>query len=132
MIETPSWSLVLGYEHAIRAKACELMNEGNKSTNGKPMDVKNAIEVARDCPDVRQEEFIEKLNVQGSSGARSSNQGDPGAFEARKPKKEKSRNEKRYTPDKKEPRAKPRKDSKGGKGDGKGGKGPKGLKTSLP
>jgi hypothetical protein len=131
--KTPSWSLVLNYEQAIRAKACELMNEGNKSTNGKPMDVKEALVVARECPEVRQEEFIEKLNVQIGNGARSSFQAEKEAHEGRKSKKARRNIAAGATrgsaPVK--PRDTPRKGPKASKGDGKGGKGTKGVKNKL-
>jgi hypothetical protein len=70
--KVPSWQLVLGYEYAIRNKACVLMNEGNKGSGNKPFDVASALMFARECPELRQEEFIEKLQLQSSRGASSS------------------------------------------------------------
>jgi hypothetical protein len=139
VVKVPSWTLVLNFEHAIRAKACELMNEGDKSTGGKPMDLKNALEVARDCLTVRQEEFIEKLNTQGNNGARSSNQGEQGSNADKSSKQdkaaEKARTRARNALKKEDARKVDRRGGgklgKGSKGDGKGGKGPKGVKNKL-
>jgi hypothetical protein len=75
VVKTPSWHLVLQYEYAIRKRACEFMNEGSKATANRPMDMASAILAARECPELRHDEFIEKLSLESSRGASSSNQG---------------------------------------------------------
>ncbi len=53
--KVPEWELILHYEYAIRAKACELMNEGDQDNGNKPMDIALAMKTARNCRDTKDE-----------------------------------------------------------------------------
>jgi hypothetical protein len=73
VLKTPSWGLLLHYEYEIRSKACTLMNEGHSGNQNTPMDIASALQMAQLCPELRQEEFLEKFQLQSSGSASSSN-----------------------------------------------------------
>ena len=70
--KSPSWSLVMHYEFKIRSKASEFMNEGGGAeSNGAKMDIAGALTAASRCLELRQREFLEKLQLQGNRASSS-------------------------------------------------------------
>ena len=109
IVRRPTWELVLHYEHAIRQRAAEMMNEGTEENGRKPMDIKTAFVAARKCEETRREHFLDPLHLQQIVG--------------QKPNKHQREQEHERPERKKVDKGKEKK----GKGKGKGGMLPKGV-----
>jgi hypothetical protein len=70
--KTPSWQLALHYEFEIRNKACQFMNRGHMDNNNAPMDIAAALSKATLCPELRQEQFLERFQLQSQRASSSS------------------------------------------------------------
>ena len=57
------------YEQAVRDKAAELMNEGTTPA-GSRYDIATALKAARECPETRTWEFIQKFQLEPKSAAK--------------------------------------------------------------
>ena len=85
--KTPHWDTVMHYEQAVRDKAFEFMNSGDKNDeNPIPLDIAAAMKRARKDLEVRRVHFIEKFQLQevnrsSSSGSASTpaGMGDQGS-----------------------------------------------------
>jgi hypothetical protein len=121
---------VLHYEYQIRSKASEFMNEGGPGSGGLRMSIGDALLAATASTELRQDEFIEKLQLQGGRASSSSDR----PFQSGGNTLQKVKNEQKQKQKNKGPGDTPKKlkVDKGGKGGGKGTKGGKGTGKGLP
>jgi hypothetical protein len=123
--KTPSWTLVMSYELAVRQKAAELLNDDEELVNGSRYDLAAALKAARICQETRNDKILEQIQLQ-TNGASGSSGGGKGkgrnGIKDQLPDDDKGADDKK----RKDKKRKKQDDRKGkGKGDGKPSKVPK-------
>ena len=129
VVHRPSWELVVHFEHALRERAAELMNEGHDANGNKPMDIATAMQTARKCQETRKEHFLDMLHFEILSPVGSSIEAPRSEAGIGKRKRKEKNN--RNKPDEEQDQPSKAKKGKGkGKSNGKG-KLPDGVKLAT-